>query len=500
MASVIDSIIEFHDISKEFPGVMALSNVNFSIKRGEVHALIGENGAGKSTLMKIISGVHKSDSGKIIFDGKRLDVNCPKAAEEIGISIIYQELNLINRLSAAENIFLGRQPRKNGLVDWGRMNREAEKIFKRLKINLDVKEAVRHLSIAQKQMIEIAKAISFSSKLIIMDEPTSSLSITETETLFSIIADLKANGITVVFISHRLDEIFQICDTVSVLRDGQYIDSRPVAQTTKGDLIAMMIGRELTKQFPERTSRIGETLLKVENLSDGAKIKNISFDVKKGEVLGFAGLVGAGRTETFRMIFGIDRKKSGAISVHGKEVKINSPEDGIRHKLGFVTENRKEEGLFLTLSIRKNIVMVALKKILHNGLLNYMYEQKISEEYRRALRIVTPSIEQLTVNLSGGNQQKVVLAKWLFSDAEIVILDEPTRGIDVGAKFEIYEIINRLSAEGKAVIVISSDMEEIMGICDRILVMSEGKITLELDRNKFAQDLITQYALGGDAS
>lgn len=490
-------VLVIDHVSKSFPGVKALSDVSLNIYRGEVHALCGENGAGKSTLMKILSGAYRKDSGTIKLNGKEVAIDSPRASEELGISIIYQELNQVNGLTVAENIFLGRQPRKNGMILWKKMYRDAQDSLNKLKISLDAKEKLGNLTIAQRQLVEIVKAVSMDVGVVIMDEPTSSLTSAETEILFSIIEKLKSAGTAVIFITHRMDEIYRICDRLSVLRDGCYIGSGLISEISREELIKMMIGRELKQQYPERSVEPGEELLKVEGLSDGKRVKKVSFTLQKGEVLGFAGLVGAGRTETMRMVFGVDKKEEGKIFIDGREVRISSPRDGIKNRIGFVTENRKEEGLLLAMTCGFNITLAALKKLKKYGVLKLGREKEITEEYVRKLRIVTPSVSQKAALLSGGNQQKVVLSKWLFTDCDIIILDEPTRGIDVGAKREIYEIINQLAAAGKGVIVVSSEMEEVMGICDRILVMREGKISGEVLKADFSQQKISEYAIGG---
>ena len=493
------NILKLTKINKAFPGVKALTDVDLTVRKGEVLALVGENGAGKSTLMKILSGAYKKDSGTIEFEGRAVEIHSPKQSEELGISIIYQELNLIQRVTVAENVFLGRYPMKMGAVQWKKMREDARKLFEDLGIEMDVRAMLRELSLAQQQIVKIVKAVSINAKVVIMDEPTSSLSHNETEILFRIIRMLKERGTAVIFITHRLDEIYTICDRMTILRDGCYIGTRDVKDVTKADMIEMMIGRQLTNQYPQRNTKIGDTALEVRGLSDGGKrVKEVSFAARAGEVLGFAGLVGAGRTETMRMIFGADKKVKGEIFIDGKKVTINSPRDAIGLGIGFVTENRKEEGLFLRSSVKVNTVMVALKKILKAGFyFDFKKEKKVAEEYVKLLHTATPSVEQRVMFLSGGNQQKVVLAKWLFSDSKIIIFDEPTRGIDVGAKREIYEIINNLVSEGKTVIVVSSDLEEIMGVCDRILVMHEGKISGEVDKSEFSQSKITEYAVGG---
>lgn len=493
----MENILKLTQINKSFPGVKALSGVNLTVKKGEVHALVGENGAGKSTLMKIISGAYKKDSGTVWFDGKEIENTTPKQSEMMGISIIYQELNLIERISVAENVFIGRYPMKHGMVQWKKMYQDAQKLFDEYELKMDAHSLVRSLTMAQKQMVEIIKAVSINAKIIIMDEPTSSLSGKETESLFRIIRKLKSRGVAVVFITHRLDEIFEICDHMTVLRDGHYVGERDIKDITKDEMITMMIGRELTQQYPERTNHIGEVTLAVKNITDGSsRVKNVSFEVHKGEVLGFYGLVGAGRTETMRMIFGVDPLAGGEIFINGEKHVIRSPRDAIHFGMGFVTENRRDEGLFLRSSVRVNTVMVALRKILKKGFINYRIEADVAKKYVDMLHTATPSIDQKTMFLSGGNQQKVVLSKWLFSDSDIIIFDEPTRGIDVGARREIYEIINALVADGKTVVMISSDMEEIMGVSDRILVMYEGTIAGEIQKEDFSQDLITKYAVG----
>ncbi len=495
----VPDILKLTNVNKEFPGVKALTDMCFSLRPGEVHALVGENGAGKSTLMKILSGAYRKDSGTIEFEGREVEINSPKAAEKLGIATIYQELNLISRMTVAENVYLGRFPREKGAIQWKKMNEDAQALFDSFDIEMDVRKMVRSVSLAQRQIVEIIKAVSTNAKVVIMDEPTSSLTTRETEVLFRIIRTLKSKGIAIIFITHRLDEIFEICDRMTVLRDGCYIGTREISDITKSEMIAMMIGRELTQQYPERNASIRDVLLECKHMSDTeGRVKDVSFAVRGGEVLGFAGLVGAGRTEIMRLIFGADKRSQGHIFIRGKEVSIRNPRDAIANKIGFLTENRKEEGLFLRSTVRVNTVMVALKKIMVKGLyFNFRKEKEEAEKYVKLLHIVTPSVNQKAMYLSGGNQQKVVLAKWLFSDSQIIIFDEPTRGIDVGAKREIYSIINQLAEEGKAVIVVSSDMEEILGISDRILVMHEGVISGEIMKPDFSQTLVTEYAVGG---
>ena len=493
----MEEVLRLRQINKSFPGVKALTDVDLTLRKGEVHALVGENGAGKSTLMKIISGAYKRDSGTIWFDGNEIDQTTPKQSEQMGISIIYQELNLIERVTVAENVFVGRYPMKHGMLNWSKMFRDAQALFDEYGLKINAHSLVRSLTMAQKQMVEIIKAVSINAKVIIMDEPTSSLSGKSTEALFRIIRKLKEQGIAVVFITHRMDEIFAICDHATILRDGHYIEEVDIKSVNKAQLIALMIGRELTQQYPQRDIKIGDVTLDVRHFSDAnGHVKDISFQAHKGEVLGFYGLVGAGRTETMRMIFGVDPKKNGQLYLGGKEVNLQGPRSAIRSGIGFITENRRDEGLFLNSSIRVNTVMVSLQKILKHGFISYKREAELAQSYVDKLRTATPSINQKAVYLSGGNQQKVVLSKWLLSDADILIFDEPTRGIDVGARREIYQIINDLVTDGKTVVVVSSDMEEIMGISDRILVMYEGNISGELKKEEFTQELITQYAVG----
>lgn len=492
-------VLSLKGISKSFPGVKALSDVNFSLRAGEIHALVGENGAGKSTLMKILSGAYTKDSGTIEFEGNEINILSPRYAEEIGISIIYQELNLFNNLSVAENIFVNRQPMETGRLNWKEMNSKAQALFEQMGIaDIDVKRKVSSYSLAKRQLIEIAKAVSHNSKVVIMDEPTSSLTTQETEVLFNTMQRLRSQGSAVVFITHRMDEIFRITDRLTVLRDGCIIGSRETKDITRNELISMMIGRELTQQFPERESYPGDVIFEAKGLCDEAgRVKDVSFYVRKGEVIGFSGLVGSGRTETMRMVFGVEKRKAGTTYKEGIEIRINSPKDAIANRIGFLTEDRKGEGLLLPFTCAYNTTIVALKKISKFFALNLKKEKTEANKFKESLRIVTPSMGQRVGQLSGGNQQKVVLAKWLFSDADVVIMDEPTRGVDVGAKREIYEIINGLIAQNKAIIVVSSEMEEVMGISDRVYVMREGRITGEVKKEDFSQECISKYAIGG---
>lgn len=488
-------LIRMENISKEFPGVKALKNVNFEIKKGEVHALVGENGAGKSTLIKILSGVYSKDSGKIYFDGREVEINSPKEAQQLGISVIHQELNLCLHLTVAQNIFLGREFVKNGVIDEKKQNEEAKKILEKLNVNIDPAEYVKNFSVSQQQMVEIAKAISMEAKVIIMDEPTSAISEKETEELFKVIGELKKQGKSIIYISHRLEELNRIVDRVTVLRDGEHIITANFRDLTIDDIIRYMVGRKLEEKYPRVYVNRGKKILEVRGLSQGTRLKDISFDLYEGEILGFAGLVGAGRTEVARAIFGADKFDKGEILINGKKVEINSPIDAIKNGLAYVPEDRKLTGLALNLSVLANITLATMDNVVNMlGVINSVKERKIGEKIIRDLKIKTPSLFQRVQNLSGGNQQKVIVGRWLLREPQIYIFDEPTRGIDVGAKIEIYNILNNLKQEGKGIIVISSELPEIMGITDRVVVMCEGRITAILETSKTTQEEIMYYA------
>lgn len=492
-----ECILEFRGISKSFTGVKALSDISFQIRRGEVHALMGENGAGKSTLMKILSGAYIRDSGKIFVDGKEAVIRNTADSEKLGIAIIYQELNLIPELSVAENIFLHRQPKKGLFVDWKQMNEEAAKVLKQINVELDTRTTVASLSVAQQQMVEIAKAISLRSRVLIMDEPTSALTEGETKKLFQVIANLKQQGITMVYISHRMEEIFEICDSFSVMRDGAYIAGGRISEVTVDKLIEYMVGRSLSQVFPKKQNIIGDVVMEAENISSGNEVKDVSFYLKKGEILGFAGLVGAGRTETLKAVFGADPKSKGKVKLNGKVVSIHSPKDAIHWGIGFVPEDRKREGLVTELSVMDNVVMAKMENSMTHGMFSLRKAKDLCRNYIDSLMIKTPSEKQLAKYLSGGNQQKVVLAKWLNCSPEIIVLDEPTRGIDINAKMEIYHIIVKLAEEGKSIILVSSEMQEIIGLCDRVYVMCEGKVAGTLKKEELTQQKIMSYATGG---
>lgn len=457
-----DVALQMSGISKYFTGVQALDKVDLRVKKAEVHALLGENGAGKSTLMKILSGAYTMDEGSIELFGDHVTIHNPKQAETLGISIIYQELNLIPHLTIAENIFLGRHKMHNRVhIDWKAINKGAQNILRDLEVDLPVQTKVGSLGIAQQQMVEVAKALSLNAKIIIMDEPTAPLTDTETHHLFEMVRRLKKNGVTIIYISHRLEEIKTLCDRATIMRDGKTITQVEVADITVDEIIKYMVGRELKDKFPKVEKTIGKEIFRVESLTSD-KITDVSFHVKAGEILGFSGLVGAGRTETARAIFGLDQKTSGNIILHGKEISIKTPKDAISHGIGFVTEDRKGEGLVLSMNVRENISLASLKTLSQGIQLLLKKERKLADDYVDRLNIKTPSIEQLMRNLSGGNQQKVVLAKWLVSESAVLIFDEPTRGIDVGAKIEVYNIINSLAQNGCATIVISSEIQELL--------------------------------------
>ena len=487
---------EMRGISKSFPGVKALNNVGFSGAEGEIRALVGENGAGKSTLMKILNGNYKKDSGVILIDGKEVEITDPQVADAHGITIIFQELNLVDELSIAENIFAGRLAKKGKLVNWKELNEKAKVLLSRISFDVDPRKLVGSLTVAEKQMVEIAKALSRNSRIILMDEPSSTLTKKELDALFQIIRDLKKSGIAVIYISHRMEEIFEICETVTVMRDGQIIGTRDVDKVSSDELVEMMVGREVSSAFPKRAAQIGEEILRVENLCRKDRKQNVSFNLHRGEVLGIAGLVGAGRTEIMRAIFGIDYINSMDVYVDNKKVKITNPASAKKHGIAFLTEDRKVEGLTLDFSVKSNIVAANLGSIATGGIFtNNKQENKIADEYIARTSIKTPHRNQKVGNLSGGNQQKVVVSKWLNTEPDILIMDEPTRGIDVGAKREIYEIINELAAQGKAVILISSELPEVLGMSDRVLVMKDDAIVAELTGDKINAVEVMRYAL-----
>lgn len=479
-------ILTLKNITKEFPGVKALDDVTINIERGTIHGLVGENGAGKSTLIKVLAGIYQPNKVEIILDGKPCRFNSPIEARRAGISVVHQEIKLAEPLSVAENMFLGNVQLKNGLVDWKGMRRRAREIVEDLGMDIDINAQVSSLTVAKKQIVEIMHAINNNSRILIMDEPSAVLTDRELEVMFRIVKQLRDEGITIIYISHRLDEIFGLCSNVSVLRDGCHIDTIPVASVDRQGLINMMVGREMGQEYPKEVGNVGGTILEVKNLSRGI-LQDISFEVKSGEVFGISGLVGAGRTELARAILGIDKPESGEVYVRGKKVHYRTFADAIRDGLGLIPEDRKLQGLVQIMSVKRNTTLVNMKRVLRAGVISSSLEEKLSKEYADKLHVVTPSMETEVQYLSGGNQQKVVIAKWLFQNSEILFLDEPTRGIDVGAKAEIYRLINRMAKEGKTIIMISSEMPELLGMCDRIMVMHEGHKMGELNAAEATQ-------------
>ena len=479
-------ILTLKNITKEFPGVKALDDVTINIERGTIHGLVGENGAGKSTLIKVLAGIYQPNKGEIILDGKPCRFNSPIEARRAGISVVHQEIKLAEPLSVAENMFLGNVQLKNGLVDWKGMRRRAREIVEDLGMDIDINAQVSSLTVAKKQIVEIMHAINNNSRILIMDEPSAVLTDRELEVMFRIVKQLRDEGITIIYISHRLDEIFGLCSNVSVLRDGCHIDTIPVASVDRQGLINMMVGREMGQEYPKEVGNVGGTILEVKNLSRGI-LQDISFEVKSGEVFGISGLVGAGRTELARAILGIDKPESGEVYVRGKKVHYRTFADAIRDGLGLIPEDRTLQGLVQIMSVKRNTTLVNMKRVLRAGVISSSLEEKLSKEYADKLHVVTPSMETEVQYLSGGNQQKVVIAKWLFQNSEILFLDEPTRGIDVGAKAEIYRLINRMAKEGKTIIMISSEMPELLGMCDRIMVMHEGHKMGELNAAEATQ-------------
>lgn len=495
----MEYVLELKNIYKSFPGVKVLEDVTLQVRPGEVYALMGENGAGKSTLMKILMGIYKADQGSIFLEGEETVIHGPKDAMSKGISMIHQELNTVLDMEVAENVFVGRELLKKGMeklkiVDIARMREETGRYFREMNIDIDPRAKMRTLSVAEMQLVEIVKAISLNSKIIVMDEPTSAITEKEAAVLFTQIERLKKQGVAIIYISHKMDEIFRISDTITVLRDGQWIGTKPAKELDNDMLIKMMVGRELTDIYPKDPVEIGDVILEVKNLSRGKKVQDASFSLRKGEVLGIAGLVGAGRSELVETIFGLYPKTGGQIFLHGKEVHIKNSADAIKNKMALITEDRKQTGLNLIVSVKENIASVSIGKLSTHGIVNDKKINEVSEKYIKELKIKTPDGNAIVGNLSGGNQQKVVLAKWLLDEPDIIIFDEPTRGIDIGAKRDIYLLINNLAKEGKAVIVISSEMAEVMGICDRILVMAEGRINGEVRREEFSQEVIMGYA------
>lgn len=487
-------VVGMREISKSFPGVHALQQVNLELRRGEVHAVVGENGAGKSTLMKILAGVYRADAGEVFLKGVPVSFNGPREALNAGISTIHQELNLIPNLTVGENIMLTREPVRGRFIDERALFAKAQGSLRSLEIDLDPRTLVEDLTVAKQQMVEIAKALSLEADVVIMDEPTSALTERETEVLFAIIKRLKARGVAVLYISHRMEEIFSIADRVTVLRDGQLVATKQVSEVTPAQLISLMVGRELTSLYPQKHAKIGAPLLEVRGLRLRGSDHDLNFTLHRGEILGFAGLVGAGRTEVMRAIFGADRIDAGQLLLEGQPVRISSPQEAIRRGLAFVTEDRKLQGLVLGMNVRENISLVTLPSLSRSGMIDARAEQQLARTSIPRFDIRTPSSEQEVINLSGGNQQKVVLAKWLATNPKLLILDEPTRGIDVAAKAEIHNLIAKLASEGLGILLVSSELPEVLGMADRILVMREGRITGEFTRETASQEAIMRVA------
>jgi ribose transport system ATP-binding protein len=492
------SLLKLLNITKTYPGVIALDNVSFDLNKSEVHVLLGENGAGKSTLMKILAGAEKRSNGEIYIDEKQVQINNPIDAQKLGVVMIYQELNVVPQLTVGENIFLGKEPKKkNGLIDWNKLFSDSGQLLKKLNSDINVKEIVNNLSVAGQQIVEIAKALTFKAKIIIMDEPTAALTTREVVELFKVIKWLKAQEIGIIYISHRLEEIFQVGDRITILRDGKLISTKNITDINREELITLMVGRELTQEFPKKEFKKGKEILRVENLSKDGKIENINFSVHQGELFGIGGLVGAGRTELVQIIFGAEKKDKGEIYLEGKSTRIDSPSDAIKNGIALLTEDRNRQGLILDMTVAENITLSNLKSLLKGRLIDKRKEKKVVSGFVRDLNIKTPSIKQIVRNLSGGNRQKVILARWLFTNSRLVIFDEPTRGIDVGAKLEIYHLINRLIEQGIAVIIVSSELPELLGMCDKIAVMFRGKIQDILDHKEATQEKIMILATGG---
>ena len=491
-----DVILTMKGIDKSFPGVHALDHVDLEVRRGEVHALMGENGAGKSTLMKVLTGIYSKDEGTITFEGKEVEFTNPREAQDAGIVIVHQELNMLGHLTVAQNIFIGREFMKGKFIDDRKMNEEARKLFDQLGIDIDPTETMSRLTVGKQQMCEIAKAISHDAKVIIFDEPSAALTVAEIEELFKIIRDLRERQVGIVYISHRMDEIKVITDRVTVMRDGGYVGTLITKDCTKEDIINMMVGRVIYED-PKTESQVAKdapVVLKVEHLNAGRMVQDVSFELHKGEILGFSGLMGAGRTETMRALFGADPKQSGDIYINGEKVDIKTPKDAVSHGIGYLSEDRKRFGIIVDKTVAENSTMASLDEYMKGLFIDKKKEKEVAQKYVDILKTKTPGVDQLVVNLSGGNQQKVVIAKWLVRNCDILIFDEPTRGIDVGAKSEIYHLMNELVAEGKSIIMVSSEMTEILRMSDRIVIMCEGRKTGELGIEEATQERIMHAA------
>lgn len=491
-------VLEMKSITKSFPGVLALDKVSLKVRAGTVHVLVGENGAGKSTLMKVLSGEHQIDAGEIYFKGVKLDSQDTKAALEMGISMIHQELSPVLDMTIAENIYLGREPMKGMFVDFGQMFEETRKLFERLGLKYNPRMRMRELSIAAMQLIEITKSISRGASLVIMDEPTSAIADAEVAMLFRQIRDLKSHGVAIIYITHKMDEIFQIADDITIIRDGQYVDSNVASAYDENKLIAAMVGRTISNIFPKEEVPIGEPVLELRNLTRYGVFENVSFTVRRGEILGLAGLIGAGRTEVARAIFGLDAIDEGEIYLEGKPLKAANPSQAIAQGIAMVSEDRKAEGLVLCRSVQENISLANLQKFAPGLLIDTKREDAEAERMRLMLKIKTATLDTVAESLSGGNQQKIVLAKWLLGELKVLILDEPTRGIDVGSKSEIHRLMSQFARQGLAIIMISSELPEILGMSDRIMVMHEGHVTGEVPRHEASQERIMTLATGGN--
>lgn len=492
---MIDKVLlEMKDITKEFPGVKALDGINLKVKSGEVHALLGENGAGKSTLIKVLGGIYLPDGGEIYIEGEKVEINSVQDAQAQGVAIIHQEIVLVKEMTVSENIFLGREPKKNGMVDFAKMEADTQKLLDDLRLNITPWDIVGSLTIAQQQMVEIAKAVSQQSKILVMDEPTSSISDNEVEILFAIVKELSSRGVGIIYISHKMAELYQICDSVTVLRDGKSVLTEDLNKASYNELIRAMVGREITNFYTRTYNEPGDVYLEVENLGNNLLSDNVSFNVRSGEIVGFAGLVGSGRSEIVETVFGLRPKTNGRVLIKGSEIKISSPTDAVKAGLALVPEERHKDGLYLNQSVKFNTTIQELRQFLTGGKYNRKVENEIASHYNEVMLTKTPTLNQIIEKLSGGNQQKVLIGRWLATKPDILILDEPTRGVDVGAKSEIYSIINDLAKEGIAIIIISSELPEIINMSDRIYVMRQGEISGMLSREEASQEKIMELA------
>ncbi|WP_059172311.1 sugar ABC transporter ATP-binding protein [Bacillus sp. FJAT-27445] len=491
----LDIKLRVSNVEKFFPGVKALDNINFTVRKGTVHVLCGENGAGKSTLMKVINGIHKPDAGQIFINEKPVEINNPIQARSLGISMIFQELNYMPEMSIEESLFVGNWPKdKFGKVDWKEIRKRTVELLKKENLNYDPETKLKDLTVSDIQMLEILKAISYNSDIIIMDEPTSAITNKEVELLFKKINELRARGTCIIYISHKMDEIFRIADEITVFRDGCVVDSRPIDQYDMETVITQMVGRKIESVFQKEAIELGETMLEVKGLTAEGKFQNISFDVRKGEIVGFAGLMGAGRTEVMRALFGLDEYEEGEVFIKGEKVKIKNVKDSINKKMVMLSEDRRRFGIIPIRSIRENVSLSSLKKFIYGGRLHAEEEKNTVEDICKKMNVKAPNYETPIESLSGGNQQKVVLAKWMVTDPDILIIDEPTRGIDVGAKHEIYKLMTTLTQQNKSIIMVSSELPELIMMCDRIYVMAKGEITGILTKGEFTQENIMFYA------